>query len=324
MKTTKTLFALLTAALMSACGGSDNDTTATPAAPATTAGATQAIAQVAELQGFNALLAAAAKAGLAPALAAPDANLTVFAPTDAAFNSLAQTLGYGDAGAMVAALPEAALRDILGYHVLPDTLTAAELASASQSTQTTLYQLDGQPTTLAINSGGGVTLTDAVLTEARVTAADVPANNGVIHAIDKVLVPPGVLNIVQMAQLNPALSSLVDAVLAADLQDALSGPGTLTVFAPTNAAFAAAPTGLSTTQLATVLTYHVLGDEVRSADIPFGTPVITLANQDITIQAGTPLTISDTTAMPAAISATDIRASNGVIHLIDKVLIPAL
>lgn len=321
MKTTKTLLALLTAALVSACGGSDNDT---PATPTTTGGATQPITQVAELQGFNALLAAAAKAGLAPALAAPDANLTVFAPTDAAFNSLAQTLGYDDAGAMVAALPEATLRDILSYHVLPDTLTATELVANPQSTQATLYQLDGQPTTLAVDTSGGVSLTDAVLTEASVTAADVSANNGVIHAIDKVLVPPGVLNIVQMAQLNPALSSLVDAVLAADLQDALSGPGPLTVFAPTNAAFAAAPTGLSTTQLATVLTYHVLGDEVRAADIPFGTPVTTLANQDITIQAGTPPTISDTTAMPAAIGATDIRASNGVIHLIDKVLIPAL
>jgi len=96
------------------------------------------------------------------------------------------------------------------------------------------------------------------------------------------------------------------------------------VFAPTNAAFAAAPVGLTTAQLATVLTYHVLNSQVLAAQIPFGTPVQTLANQAITINAGTPPTISDTTATQASIVATDVRASNGVVHVIDKVLIPTL
>jgi transforming growth factor-beta-induced protein len=156
----------------------------------------------------------------------------------------------------------------------------------------------------------------------------VAASNGVIHVIDKVLVPPGVLNVVQMAQLNPAFSTLVGAVVSANLQGALADPAaTLTVFAPTNDAFAAIAStvaGLNTTQLTTVLTYHVLGSQVLAAGIPFGTPIETLSGQDITINAGTPPTITDTTATPASIVATDVRASNGVIHVIGKVLIPAL
>jgi transforming growth factor-beta-induced protein len=131
-----------------------------------------------------------------------------------------------------------------------------------------------------------------------------------------------------MAQVNPIFSTLVGAVLSADLAGALSNPmARLTVFAPTNDAFALiAPTvaGLSIPELTTVLTYHVLGSQVLAADIPFGTAVPTLATpQTITINAS-PLTITDTTATPAPIDATDVRASNGVIHVVSKVLIPLL
>ena len=170
-------------------------------------------------------------------------------------------------------------------------------------------------------------ITDAVLTTARVTAANVEASNGIIHAIDKVLVPPGVLNVVQMAQANPLFDTLVGAVVTANLQGTLSGTGPFTVFAPTNDAFAAIAStvaGLTPAQLTTVLTYHVLGSQVLAANIPFGTPVNTLAAQTITINATTPPTITDKTATPAPIVATDVRASNGVIHVIGKVLLPTL
>lgn len=113
-------------------------------------------------------------------------------------------------------------------------------------------------------------------------------------------------------------------MVAADLQGTLAGAGPFTVFAPTNAAFAAAPQNLTTPQLRTVLTYHVIGSQVLSTQIPFGAPVATVAGQSITIASGTPPTIRDTTANPAKIVAVDVRASNGVIHVIDKVLIPAL
>ena len=164
-----------------------------------------------------------------------------------------------------------------------------------------------------------------MLNEATVTTADVPASNGVIHVVDKVLVPPGVLNVVQMAQANPTFSTLV-AMVAADLAGALGDASAeLTVFAPTNTAFeaiASTVAGLSTEQLTTVLTYHVLGSQVLAADIPFSAAVPTLSTQTLTINAGTPPTITDKTATPAPIVATDVRASNGVIHVIGKVLIP--
>jgi uncharacterized surface protein with fasciclin (FAS1) repeats len=300
-------------ALVSACGGSDDP-------------APGSIAQEAQARGFTALLAAATKAGLDDELAAASSNLTVFAPTDAAFTSLATSLGFANAGAMVTALPASALASILSYHLLPAKKTAANLV-AGGATQATIYSFSGSAATLALNTTSGVKITDAALTVANVTAADVPASNGVIHVVDKVLVPPGVLTVVQMAQANPTFSSLVGAVGTAGLVSTLNGAGPFTVFAPTNTAFAAAPTGLTGPQLTTVLTYHVLNSQVLSTQIPFGTPVATLANQNITITAGPApaiASIADTTTTAGRIVAVDVRASNGVIHVVDKVLIPRL
>jgi uncharacterized surface protein with fasciclin (FAS1) repeats len=303
--------------IVSACGGSDDDPPGN-------------LAEVAQQQGFTALVAAAAKANLVTALSDPTADLTVLAPTDAAFTTLATRLGFAGATAMVEALPPSALASILGYHVLPSRKSAVDLM-AGGAAQPTIYSFDGQATTLAVSTTGGVKFSDAVLTQATVTTADVAASNGVIHVVDKVLVPPGVLTIVQMAQANPdAFSTLVGAVVAAGLADDLSAAGPFTVFAPTNDAFAAIAStvaGLTTEQLTTVLTYHVLGQQVLSSGIPFGTPVATLSGQSITINAGTApaiATITDTTATAAQIVAVDVRASNGVIHVISKVLLPLL
>jgi len=307
----------LTGALVSACGGSDDPPVAT-------------LAQTAQAQGFTKLVAAATKAGLVPTLSDSATNVTVLGPTDAAFTTLATRLGFASADAMVTALDGPTLAKILQYHVLPGRKTAADLV-AGGATQATLYSFGGGATTLAVKTTGGVKFGDAVLSDATVTIADVQASNGVFHAIDKVLVPPGVLNVVQMAQANPAaFSTLVGAVVTANLAGTLSGTGPFTVFAPTNDAFAAIAStvaGLSVPQLTTVLTYHVLGSQVLSTGIPFGTPVATLANQNITINRGTApviATITDTTTTPANIVAVDVRASNGVIHVINKVLIPNL
>lgn len=299
---------------LAACGGSDDE----DHLPAT-------VVEVAQTNGFNALLAAATKAGLGSALSDPKASLTVFAPTDAAFNALATRLGFADATAMVNALPASALSNILSYHVLATRRSAADLGTAGSSL-TTLYQLDGRAATLALSTSGGVNLTDAVLTAAKVSQADVNAGNGVVHVIDKVLVPPGVLNLVQMAQANPAFSTLVGAVKQAGLESTLAGAGPLTVFAPTNEAFAAISStvaGLSTAQLSKVLTYHVVAGRVLSSDITLGAPVNTVAGQSFVVQ-GSPLRIVDTTSTAAPIAATDVRASNGVIHVLGKVLIPTL
>ena len=288
------------------------------------------LAEVAQKNGFTALLAAVNKAGISSVLTPSNANLTVFAPTDAAFGTLATQLGFANAGAMVTALSASDLSKILTYHVVPGAKTAADL-KAGGATQSTAYSFGGSATTLALNTSSGVVITDAVLATANVTTADVRADNGVIHVLDKVLVPPGVLNVVQMAQANPAtFSSLVGAVVSTGLAPTLSGAGPFTVFAPTNTAFAAAPTGLTNAQLTSVLLYHVLSGQVLSTGIPFGTPVATLdtttlagatvAAQTLTINSN--LTITDTTATAGSILATDVRASNGVIHVIGKVLIP--
>jgi uncharacterized surface protein with fasciclin (FAS1) repeats len=312
----KVLIPALSVAFLAACGGGDDHPAAQP---------TQNIVELAQANQLNALVAAATKAGLGATLSAPTANLTVFAPTDAAFNALAARLGFTDANALVNALPASALANILTYHVLPSPKTAADL-TAGGATQATLYNLGGSATTLGLDTRSGVRITDAVLTQASVTSANVQASNGIVHVIDKVLVPPGVLTIVQMAQANPAFSTLVGAVGSAGLVSTLNGAGPFTVFAPINDAFAAIAStvaSLTPAQLTTVLTYHVLGSQVLSTQIPFGSPVPTVATQTITINNG-PLRISDTTSTAAPITATDIRASNGVIHVVGKVLIPTL
>jgi uncharacterized surface protein with fasciclin (FAS1) repeats len=306
--------------LVSACGGSDD--------PAPN------LAQVAQQQGFTALVAAATKANLVTALSDPSASLTVFAPTDAAFTSLATTLGFASATAMVTALDGPTLAKILQYHVLPTKKAAADLVAAgATSTQATLYNFENAATTLALNTAAGVKITDEVLTQATVATANVAASNGVIHVIDKVLVPPGVLNVVQMAQLNPAFSVLVEAVVAANLATTLSGAGPFTVFAPTNDAFTSALAELTLSKaqllaspdLASILTYHVVAGNVRAAAVaalPKPASVTTVQGSAFTV--GTTLAITDGVARSATLVATDVIASNGVIHVIDKVLLPNL
>lgn len=290
------------------------------------------LAEVAQKNDLTALLAAANKAGIAGALTDTNASLTVFAPTDAAFGTLATQLGFANAGAMVTALSASDLGKILSYHVVPGVKYASDLkAAGAKLTLPTAYSFEGAPAKLSLDTSSGVVITDAVLATSRVTTPDLRANNGVMHIVDKVLVPPGVLNVVQMAQANPAtFSSLVGAIVSTGLAPALSGPGPFTVFAPTNTAFASAPAGLTTSQLTSVLTYHVLPGQVLSAAIPFGQPVATLDTKTLagatvpaqTITINSNLTITDTTTTAAPILATDVRASNGVIHVVGKVLIP--
>lgn len=317
---TRRLFAVAMAFLLAACGGNDDH----PPPPGT-------LAAEATARGFTALVAAADKAGLVPALSATTSNLTVFAPTDAAFTALATRLGFASATAMVAALDGPTLARILQYHVLPTKRLASDLAAGS-ATLPTLYTFEGAAATLTLGTTGGVRLTDAVLTQASVTTADVPASNGVIHVVDKVLVPPGVLTVVQMAQANPAFSVLVEAVVAADLAATLSGSGPFTVFAPTDAAFTAALTELTLTKaqllaspgLAGILTYHVVAGNVRAAAVaalPKPASVTTVQGTPFTV--GATLALTDGRGRTANLAATDVIARNGVIHVIDKVLLPA-
>ena len=138
-------------------------------------------------------------------------------------------------------------------------------------------------------------------------------------------------NVVELAQGTGDLSILVEAVVAAGLAPTLSGTGPFTVFAPTNAAFAAALTELGLTKdqllapankplLTSILTYHVVSGKVLKAQVPLGTPIATVQGESFTVDAS--LAITDQRGRKAAITATDILATNGVVHLIDKVILP--
>ena len=137
-------------------------------------------------------------------------------------------------------------------------------------------------------------------------------------------------NIVQRAQAHPELSILVEAVVAAGLVETLQGPGPFTLFAPTNAAFAALLTELGVSKadllankplLTSVLTYHVLPARVLKAEVPVGTAVKTVQGETLTVNAS--LQITDQKGRSSQITATDVLTRNGVIHVVDRVLLPA-
>lgn len=308
-----------TTTLLAACGGGDDLPTATP----------QNIVQIAQGNpNFSTLVEAVIKANLAGALSGTD-QLTVFAPTNAAFNNAARAVGLPDGSALVAALSADTLASILTYHVVTGRNLSTSLTTSNVPT---LYTFGASASTLAISVSGGVSIRDAVLTTAAVTQADIEASNGVLHVIDKVLVPPGVLNIVQMSQLNPLFSTLVTSVAAtSNLVGVLSGTTNYTVFAPTNAAFEALPAGTVASLLEepdgllrNILMYHVLAGSVRATDVVALTKPATVptALPESSFTVTSELQIVEAFGSSASLVATDVIASNGVIHVIDRVLNP--
>lgn len=303
----KKLAALCTLALLAACGGSDDDHPGT-------------VVQVAQGDPrFTTLVEAVTAADLGPTLSGAG-PFTVFAPTNEAFASLLAELGLTKAQ-LLANKP--LLTAVLKYHVLGARVARSAVAPGQPVTplEGGIFKIDA--------TGADLVITDGRNRTARIVATDIPASNGVIHAIDKVLLPAD-KTIVQTAAANPSFSILVEAVVAADLAGVLSGSGPFTVFAPTDAAFAAllAELNISKAQLLVdkalltkVLTYHVLPSRVLKAQVPVGTPVATVQGETLVVDAS--LAITDRRARIARITATDILASNGVIHAIDKVILPA-
>merc|ERR1711975_61274 len=171
----------------------------------------------------------------------------------------------------------------------------------------------------------------------KVTGADNLASNGVAHIIDGVMLPPSSLsatstpNIVELAQSVDDLSTLVTAIVAADLADTLSSPGPFTVFAPTNEGFAALPAGTvdsllkpeNKAQLADILTYHVLGSEVKSTDLKPFQRVPTVEGKNLhVLAAGGKVLVGPSIKELKKVVAADNFASNGVVHIIDGVMLP--
>jgi uncharacterized surface protein with fasciclin (FAS1) repeats len=309
----KRIAAFATVALLSACGGSDDD--APP--PPTPVGNVVQVAQ--GNPDFSILVEAVTAADLGATLSAPG-TFTVFAPTNAAFAALLTELGLTKAQLLA---DKPLLTSVLTYHVLSSRVFKAGIPFGAHITTVEggFFKIE--------ESGSAVVITDARNRGSNIVATDIRANNGIIHAVDKVLLP-GDKNIVQTASSLPDFSILVEAVVAANLGGTLSGPGPFTVFAPTNAAFAALLTELgiskaallaNTDLLTKVLTYHVVPDVVLKAEVPTGAPITTVQGETFSVSAT--FAITDKRARVSNITATDVLTSNGVIHVIDKVILPA-
>ena len=278
---------------------------------------------------FKTLVALAKQAGLAGKLSAPG-KLTVFAPTDKAFAALKKS---NPALYAKVTSDRNLLRAVLTYHVVGKRIPAvAGIAAAKKRLK--VKTLQGERIALSF-TGGKIVLNGS----ARVVTPDVKASNGVIHAIDAVVVPPSLTqapaptqSIVEIAAGNPDFSTLVSLVQKAGLVGAISSPGPFTVFAPTNTAFqklaAASPATYQAvladpSLLTKVLTYHVVAGAIESDQ------AIAVAQQNGQVNAleGEPISLSIkdgklTLNGSTSVVTADILATNGVIHVIDTVIVP--
>ncbi|GAB4578578.1 MAG: hypothetical protein Fur0022_13130 [Anaerolineales bacterium] len=283
--------------------------TAMPEPTATPEPAPQTIVDIAVADGrFTTLVAAVQAAGLAETLSG-EGPFTVFAPTDDAFAALPE----GTVEALLADIPT--LTNILLYHVVEGKVMAADVVGLSAATT-----LLGEDVTVTVE-GDTVKINNAT-----VIITDIEASNGVIHVIDAVLLPPEKpsTDIVDTAIADGRFTTLVAAVQAAGLAETLSGEGPFTVFAPTDDAFAALPEGTIEALLAdiptlsNILLYHVIEGKVMAADVVGLSSATTLLGEDVTVTVeGDTVKINDSTVI-----ITDIETTNGVIHVIDAVLLP--
>jgi uncharacterized surface protein with fasciclin (FAS1) repeats len=304
-----TALALVAATTLAACGSDDEKKAPLP----TIVEAAQATPDL------SILVEAVVAADLAATLSGPG-PFTVFAPTNAAFADLLAELGVTKAE-LLANKP--LLTAVLTYHVLAGKVERAQVPAGKAITTVEggYFKIDATMNGLVITDGRNRTAT--------ITATDIQAENGVVHLIDRVILPAD-KTVVETAQAIADFSILVEAVVAANLATTLSGPGPFTVFAPTNAAFAdlLAELGVTkaqlladTTLLTAVLTYHVIPGLALVADITPGMQPATVQGETFDISAA--LVMTDQRARTANIATTDVLASNGVIHVIDRVILPS-
>ena len=231
---------------------------------------------------------------------------TVFAPTDQAFTDAGIDLDDFQTSE-----EKDTLANILLHHVVAGSVPSSAVTDGMLATM-----VNGDKVKFGVNAG---TVTVGTAT---VTSADVQASNGIIHVIDKVLMPP--VDIPATAQTTGIHNSLVAAVIQADLLPILQGPGPFTLFAPTDQAFTDAgidlaaldtPTGKQT--LSDILLYHVISSEVQASDVTDCLSVDATNGQPLSFTVGNTVKVND-----ATVTSTDVVTSNGLIHVIDKVLTP--
>ena len=262
---------------------------------------------------FTTLLAALDAAGLTDTLRG-DGPFTVFAPTDDAFAALPDGL--------VAALLEdiPTLRQVLLYHVVAGDVRSGAVVGLDEAPS-----IQGEMIDISVNRGS------VYVNQAQVVDVDIDTSNGVIHVIDQVIVPPSIdvarlimPDIVDTAVADGRFSTLVAAIQAAGLEETLRGNGPFTVFAPTDAAFAKLPAGTVQSLLADIptltdiLLYHVVSGDVMASDVVGLSSAATVQGQPVAVSVSDGMVyIND-----AQVIITDVKASNGIIHVIDSVIIP--
>jgi len=287
---------------------------------------------------FEILLAAATRADLVTTLSTvSDTRLTVFAPNDDAFVAYLDVDSEADAINTINFLPVAAVRNLLLNHVLSEAVSASQVTTGYVKSMAENSSGDNLDLYIEV-SNGVVTLNG----NSEVFQTDVVADNGIIHVVDAVI-PEATIATFATADSN--FSTLLAAVAQEELAATLAGEGSFTVFAPTNDAFVAlinadpdddidsaadilalGDSGTSTTStLDNILRHHVLNMTVRAEDL--STTEVTTASPlfgpDLSIDATvTPPTITDGSGTVHTIIATNITATNGVVHAIDGVLMP--
>lgn len=260
---------------------------------------------------FSSLVAGVTKAELAGALADESAMYTVFAPTNDAFDMF-----FNDLEVTLEDLSKETLASVILYHAIGDFVSASMVEAGYFPTLSTAFDRN---MSVKIDTEGGVFLN----ADSEVIATDVVATNGIIHAINKVIMPPTVVDI---AIDNSNFSTLVQAVVKAELADVLSGEGPFTVFAPTNAAFDELFTALNITgiddltkeDLTPILLAHVVAGNVASTDLSNGNVSTLNAQKSLAINVDDGVSIDGTINVVAA----DIQGKNGIVHVIDKVIVP--
>ncbi len=258
---------------------------------------------------LSTLVTAIEAAGLASTLSTD--TLTVFAPSNAAF----EALPAGTLEDLLKPENKETLVGILTYHVVVGKLMSTYLEAGAVAT------LQGKEVTIDLSNGVKVN-------EATVITPDCQATNGVVHIIDQVLIPPAPVlkSIVEVAKETESLSVLVEYLVQARLVETLEGEGPFTVFCPTNEAFEALPKQRQQQlklnrfrdELVSILTYHVVPGEIMSTDLSDGQSAPTAQGGNLTVSLTDGVKINDATVVSA-----DIKCSNGVVHIIDKVMVPA-
>ncbi len=294
------------------------------------------------------LVDAATEAGLTTLLAAVEAvdglgqtlldaeAITVFAPDNDAFAAALAAYEVEDLPGLIEAIGGVEnLELVLGFHVVPNVAFSTDLDEGTQTFST----LAGQDITVT-RTGAAVTVTDAAGTERNVITADVEIANGVVHVIDGVLLPEFPAPNLVDAATEAGLTTLLAAVEAVDgLGQTLLDAEAITVFAPDNDAFAAALAAYEVEDLPglieaiggvenleLVLGFHVVPNVAFSTDLDEGTQTFpTLAGQDITVtRTGTAVTVTDAAGTERNVITADVEIANGVVHVIDGVLLPSL